>query len=147
MRTSLVKLMTLVVLAAGAAACDGGNSPTAPPVFVGPAELQITDLVVGTGATLAVGQVFTANYALWLYDPNGTDLKGSGIQAGQLPPTTLNTNSLIAGWVQGLPGMRVGGIRRLLVPPSLAYGAAGSPPQIPGNAWLVFEVELLAIAQ
>lgn len=146
MNTSIVRLLTLVVLAAGVAACNGGSdSPTAPPTFVGPAELQITDLTVGTGATLAAGQVFTANYALWLYSPTAVDFKGTSIGAGQLPPTALTTTNLIAGWVQGLPGMRVGGIRRLVIPPSLAYGSTGQG-QIPPNAWLVFDVELLAIA-
>ena len=144
MKTSIIRLLTLVVLAAGAAACDGGDSPTAPPVFVGPAELQITDLTVGTGATLSAGQVFTASYALWLYDPSGVDLKGTGIQSGQLPPTALTTNNLIPGWVQGLPGMKVGGVRRLIVPPSLAYGSTGQN-QIPPNAWLVFDVALLSV--
>lgn len=146
MKTSVVRLLTLVLLAAGAAACDGGgDSPTAPPVFVGPAELQITDLTVGTGATLAAGQVFTANYALWLYNPSATDFKGTALGSGQLPPTALTTTNLIAGWVQGLPGMRVGGIRRLVIPPSLAYGSTGQGA-IPPNAWLVFDIELLAVA-
>lgn len=146
MKTSILRLLTLIVLAAGAAACDGGgDSPTAPPVFVGPAELQITDVTVGTGATLAAGQVFTANYALWLYDPTGVDFKGTAIGSGQLPATALTTANLIPGWVQGLPGMKVGGVRRLIVPPSLAYGSTGQGA-IPPNAWLVFDVQLLTIA-
>ena len=142
---TVIRLLSLIVLAAGAAACDRGtDSPTQPPVFVGPAELQITDLRAGTGATLVAGQTITANYALWLYDPTGTDFKGTAIASGQqLPPTALNTNNLIPGWVQGLPGMRVGGIRRLIIPPSLAYGSTGNGP-IPPNAWIVFEVELLS---
>src|SRR5688500_15155811 len=114
MKTRLVQLLILCVFAAGAAACDS-NSPTQPPVFVGPAEMQVTDLTIGTGATLAAGQTITANYALWLYDPSGTDLKGTSIGSGGLPATPLTTNNLIAGWVQGLPGMKVGGVRRLLV--------------------------------
>lgn len=141
---TLIRLLSLIVLAAGAAACDRGpDSPTRPPVFVGPAELQITDLRVGTGATLVAGQTISANYALWLYDPTGADLKGTAIGAGQLPPTPLTTNNLISGWVQGLPGMKVGGIRRLIIPPSLAYGSTGQG-EIPPNAWLVFDIELLS---
>jgi len=144
MKEKVFRLVSVLVLAAGVAACDSGaDSPTQPPVFVGPAELQITDVRVGTGATLAAGQVITANYALWLYDPAGTDFKGASRGGGQLPPTPLNTNNLIAGWVQGLPGMKVGGIRRLIIPPSLAYGSTGQGT-IPPNAWLVFEVELLS---
>ncbi|MDQ3171577.1 MAG: FKBP-type peptidyl-prolyl cis-trans isomerase [Acidobacteriota bacterium] len=144
MKTRIVQLLTLFVFAAGAAACDS-DSPTAPPVFVGPAEMQVTDLTVGTGATLAAGQTITANYALWLYNPSGTDLKGVSIGSGGLPATPLTTANLIAGWVQGLPGMKVGGVRRLLIPPSLAYGSAGSNDgRIPPNAWLVFDVQLLS---
>ncbi len=144
MKTRIVRLLTLVVLAAGAAAC-GSGSPTAPPVFVGPAELQVTDLTIGTGATLVAGQTITANYSLWLYDPSGTDLKGTAIASGGLPATPLTTSNLIAGWVQGLPGMKVGGTRRLLIPPSLAYGSAGSNDgRIPANAWLVFDIQLLS---
>ena len=146
MKTGMVvRVLALLMLVAGAAACDdGNNSPTQPPVFVGPAELQIIDVRVGTGATLAAGQVMTANYALWLYDPAATDFKGTPLQAGQVTARALNTNNLIPGWVQGLPGMKVGGIRRLIIPPSLAYGSTGQGT-IPPNAWLVFEVELLSI--
>ena len=144
MRMKIVRLLTLFFLVAGAAAC-GSDSPTAPPVFVGPAELQVTDLTVGTGATLAAGQTMTANYGLWLYDPSGTDLKGAQIDGGSIT-RALTTANLIEGWVVGLPGMKVGGIRRLLIPPSLAYGATGSGP-IPPNAWIVFDIELLAIVQ
>ncbi|MBA3949205.1 MAG: FKBP-type peptidyl-prolyl cis-trans isomerase [Acidobacteria bacterium] len=144
MKTSIVRLLTLVVLAAGAAAC-GSDSPTAPPTFVGPAELQITDLTVGTGATVAAGQTINVNYALWLYDPNGPNLKGTQIPSQTPLTVTLSPGGIIQGWIQGVPGMKVGGIRRLLIPPSLAYGASGSGP-IPPNAWIVFDIELLAIA-
>jgi len=143
MKTRIARLLTLVVLAAGAAAC-GSDSPTAPPVFVGPAEIQITDLTIGTGATLAAGQRINVNYALWLYDPSGTDLKGPRVPSPTPIATTLAPSSIIQGWVVGLPGMKVGGIRRLLIPPSLAYGSTGQN-EIPPNAWIVFDVELLAI--
>ena len=141
MKTRIVQLMTLVVLAATAAAC-GSDSPTAPPVFVGPAELQITDLRLGTGATVVAGQTVDAGYSLWLYDPSGADLKGTHIQTGRTP-IRLASGSVIQGWVVGVPGMKVGGVRRLLIPPSLAYGAAGQG-DIPGNAWLVFDIEIFA---
>ena len=143
---TLIRSLSLIVLAAGAAACDGGtDSPTQPPVFVGPAELQVTDLRAGTGATVMAGQTISVGYALWLYDPTGTDSKGTQIQVNSPLNVTLATPGIIAGWVQGVPGMKVGGIRRLIIPPSLAYGANGAPPDIPGNAWTVFEIEVLAI--
>ena len=141
MKTRIVRLLTLVVLAAGAAAC-GSDSPTAPPVFVGPAELQVTDLRLGTGATVLAGQTVDAGYSLWLYDPSGTDLKGTHKQTGRTA-IRLAAGSVIQGWVVGVPGMKVGGARRLIIPPSLAYGAAGQG-DIPGNAWLVFDIEIFA---
>ena len=142
MRGKVRTLLAVVVLAGAGAACDSG-SPTEPPP-TGPAELQVTDLRAGTGATLAAGQLITVNYEGWLYDPSRTDSKGTRFDGGQ---TTFRLNAgLIAGWVQGLPGMKVGGLRRLIIPPSLGYGSAGRAPSIPGNAWLVFDVELLAVA-
>lgn len=139
---SLTRVMLGLVIAAGVAACES-DSPTAPPPQ-GPAELQIVDLRAGTGATLAAGQLISVNYELWLYDPTGTDSKGRRLQGGPFQ-TRLQNGAVIQGWVQGLPGMKVGGLRRLIIPPSLAYGSTGQG-EIPPNAWIVFEVELLAVA-
>jgi len=132
----------LIVLSAGVlAGCK--DSPTSPIVFVGPPNLVITDLQVGTGATVAVGQTVDVQYSLWLYDPTGTDFKGTSIESGR---TTLRiaTGAVIQGWVDGVPGMKVGGIRRLIIPPSLAYGSTGSGP-IPPNAWTVFDIQLFGV--
>ncbi len=126
-----------------AASCNSGDSPTTPITFVGPANLVITDVRVGEGATLAVGQTATLKYELWLYDPTGTSSKGTRIEGGQFS-SPLTTAALIPGFVEGLAGMKVGGTRRLIIPPSLAYGNTGSGP-IPPNAWLVFDVELVSI--
>jgi len=141
-----------VCLAAGAMSCTGSDSPTSPVVFVGPANLVVTDVRVGDGAVLAVGQTATVHYGLWLYDPSGNDLKGTFMQDSRLTSSAITgfqikiaTGSVIQGWVDGLPGMRVGGLRRLIIPPSLAYGSTGNG-QIPPNAWLVFDVDLLAVA-
>lgn len=142
---TLIRLLSLIVLSAGAAACDGGpESPTQPPVFVGPAELQITDLRAGTGATVTAGQRINVAYGLWLYDPTGPDQKGTQIPSPTPLVVTLTPANIIQGWVNGVPGMKVGGLRRLIVPPSLAYGANGNS-SIPGNAWIVFDIEVLAI--
>jgi FKBP-type peptidyl-prolyl cis-trans isomerase len=75
------------------------------------------------------------------------DNKGSvfdtSLQPGRAPfQFVLGAGSVIQGWEQGIPGMKVGGIRRLIVPPALAYGASGSPPSIPPNATLLFEIRL-----
>ena len=146
MKTGIVvRVLALMMLVAGVAACDSGtDSPTQPPVFVGPAELQIVDLRAGTGATVMAGQRINVAYGLWLYDPTGTDSKGTQIPSTSPLVVTLSSGSIIEGWVRGVPGMKVGGIRRLIVPPSLGYGASGTGP-IPGNAWLVFDIEVLAI--
>lgn len=148
----LIRALALTALAATTAACNGGETPTSPISFVGPTNLVVTDLRVGTGATLTAGQQATVHYALWLYDPRNNDSKGTLIQdsrqiaAGAQGFTTrIGTGAVIAGWDQGLPGMQVGGIRRLVIPPSLAYGAQGSGP-IPPNAWIVFDIELLSVA-
>lgn len=143
MKTNIIRLLTLVMLAAGAAACDSGpDSPTGPPVFVGPAELQITELRIGTGATVVAGQTVDAGYSLWLYDPGAAEFKGTHIQTGRTA-IRLASGSVIQGWIAGVPGMKVGGVRRLLIPPSLGYGATGNQG-IPGNAWLVFDIEIFA---
>ena len=124
-----------------AAACGGSNTPTSPSVA-----FSQTDLRLGTGATAAAGNMLTVNYTGWLYDPSKTDFKGIQFDstAGGPFTFTLGAGSVIAGWDQGLVGMRVGGVRQLIVPPSLAYGNVRNGA-IPPNATLVFEVELLSI--
>ena len=88
------------------------------------------------------------HYTGWLYDPGRTEAKGSQFETsvGRTPfAFTLGAGAVIRGWDQGVAGMRVGGLRRLILPPELAYGGAGSPPVIPPNATLVFEIELLDV--
>jgi FKBP-type peptidyl-prolyl cis-trans isomerase FkpA len=90
----------------------------------------------------------TVQYAGWLYDPNQPNNKGSlfDTSVNREPYSfVLGAGAVIPGWDQGLVGLKVGGVRQLVIPPDLAYGAAGRGP-IPPNATLVFEVELLAVA-
>ncbi|MFN8092093.1 MAG: FKBP-type peptidyl-prolyl cis-trans isomerase [Vicinamibacteria bacterium] len=130
-----------VLLALGLAACGGSNdSPTAVPDS---GVVEKTDLVVGTGAEAVAGDTLTVHYTGWLADGTKFD---SSYDRGTPYVFRLGAGAVIAGWDQGIPGMKVGGKRRLIIPPSLAYGASGRPPTIPGNATLKFEVELLAIA-
>jgi FKBP-type peptidyl-prolyl cis-trans isomerase len=92
--------------------------------------------------------VLVVNYTGWLYDQNRPDRKGAMFDTsiGRAPfPFTLGVGAVIAGWDQGLPGTRVGGLRLLTIPPQLAYGAQGRAPAIPPNASLIFEVELLEV--
>jgi FKBP-type peptidyl-prolyl cis-trans isomerase FkpA len=128
-----------LVLALAAAAC-GSSSPTAPDVDVPYAQ---TDLRVGAGAEAVAGKRLLVNYAGWLYDAGKPDQKGQQFEASSYS-FDLGARMVIKGWDQGLGGMKVGGVRRLIIPPSLGYGAAGNPP-IPGNATLVFDVELVSV--
>ena len=102
-----------------------------------------TDLVSGTGAAAATGDTITVNYVGALYK-GGKVFDASWLRK-QTFPTPLGVGAVIAGWDQGLVGMRVGGRRELIIPPGLAYKAAGSPPAIPGNATLIFVIDLLAV--
>lgn len=124
--------------------CGSDSNPIAPTPR---AEFSQTDLRVGTGAEAVNGSRLSVHYALWLYNPSGPDGKGQLLQTsvgGSPFSLTLGTGGVIRGWDQGLVGMRVGGVRRLVVPPELAYGATGNGP-IPPNATLVFEIELLDV--
>ena len=140
---------TLLIAALGAAAACGDDAPDSPngPTNLPRAEYNQTDLVVGTGTEATNGRGLTVHYALWLYDPSATNGKGQLVQssAGSTPFSfVLGTGAVITGWDRGVPGMRIGGQRRLTLPPEQAYGAAGNPP-IPGNASLVFEIQLLDV--
>jgi FKBP-type peptidyl-prolyl cis-trans isomerase FkpA len=136
-------LAALVVLALGAAAgCV--KPPAAPSSF--PAFSQ-QDLVIGQGDGAVAGNVLTVHYTGWLYDPTKSDLKGPqfGTSRGGEPfALTIGVAAVIDGWDQGILGMKVGGIRRLVVPPALAYGSVRNGP-IPPYSALVFEVEVLTI--
>ncbi len=129
-----------------AVACGGGeDAPAAPTVNV---PFSQTDLVVGTGAEAAAGREVTVNYTGWLYDPAAAGNKGlqfdTSIGCGPFS-FTIGAGGVIRGWEQGVPGMRVGGRRRLVIPPDLAYGSRGRDP-IPPNATLIFEIELLGVS-
>jgi peptidylprolyl isomerase len=125
-----------VVFLAALMGCGGGNSSTPE----GPTSLQIEDITVGTGATAAVGDTVSVRYA-------GSFLDGRFFDPGPGPITvTLGAGRVIPGFEQGIVGMRVGGKRRITIPSSLAYGSAGSPPAIPPNTPLRFDLELVAIA-
>lgn len=132
------------VLSACLAAVSCGQSITSPSST---AAYSQVDLLAGTGDAAASGQILTVNYTGWLYDPSKPDNKGLQFDSsiGRDPFVfTLGTSSVIAGWDQGLVGMKVGGIRRLVVPPSLAYGNVRNF-SIPPYSTLVFEIELISV--
>jgi FKBP-type peptidyl-prolyl cis-trans isomerase FkpA len=115
--------------------------PLTPP----PAEdggLVIEDLVVGTGLGAARGDKVSAHYVGTLV--SGTEFDSSR-KHGEPFTFTLGSGHVIKGWEQGVPGMRVGGKRKLVIPPDLAYGERGMPPTIPPRTALVFEIELVDV--
>jgi len=142
------------------AACGGGGEEASPTPTVSATQgaggppavsatptvtadgLQIIDIKVGTGASAEAGQTVEVNYTGWLAD--GTKF-GSSLDSGQTFSFVLGAGNVIAGWDEGVAGMKVGGERRLIIPPALAYGEAGRPPVIPANAQLTFDVQLIAI--
>jgi FKBP-type peptidyl-prolyl cis-trans isomerase FkpA len=143
-----MKILTLIVSAVLLLTAACGDSPTSSSSTANVPYSQ-TDLTVGTGRVAANGNMVTVNYTLWLYSATAPENKGTMVQTSVGgPPFTfrLGTGAVIKGWDQGVPGMAVGGKRRLVLPPSLAYGAAGSPSGgIPGNATLVFDIEVLNV--
>jgi len=132
-----------------AAACNSstqsGTDLFSEPVTISnklPDGLQYGDITVGCGPAVKTGDKVSVMYTGWLSD--GTQFDTSR-QSGRGPfPLTLGQHQVITGWEEGIPGMHVGGKRRLVIPPALGYGPAGQPPTIPANATLVFDVEILS---
>ena len=141
---TMYRLIQLALILGVACSCGGSSSsPTTPGTTSAP--YSQTDLVVGTGATANTGNTVTVTYTGWLHDSSKPDAKGAQFQSGTLPPFVLGTGSVIRGWDQGIVGMRVGGQRRLVIPPELAYGSTSPGAGIPPNATLVFDVTLNAV--
>ena len=133
-----------VAAAIGAAAC--ADTPTGPSSG---APYSQVDLRLGTGTEAVTGKNVVVNYTGWLYDPSKTD--GKGLQfdtsiGGTPLPFTVGTGQVIQGFDRGVTGMKVGGARRIVIPPSLGYGAARNN-SIPPYATLVFEIELVEVVE
>ena len=142
-------LLLLAGLAgAGLSACSR-QGPALPAVASSVTALETTDLVVGDGVEAVAGARVTVHYTGWLHDSSAPEAKGtkfdSSRDAGQPFSFFLGRRQVIAGWDQGVLGMRVGGQRRLVIPPALAYGDRGAGGVIPPGAALVFDVELLRV--
>ena len=127
------------------------TSTSAPPAsaqstITTPTGLKYEDQVVGTGAEAKAGQTVDVHYTGWL-DQNGQPGKkfDSSRDRGEPLSFGLGSRQVIAGWDQGVAGMKVGGKRRLIIPPELGYGARGAGGVIPPNATLIFDVELMRI--
>jgi FKBP-type peptidyl-prolyl cis-trans isomerase len=133
------------------AGADNFNDGAGKPTVKFPDGLQILDLKVGNGQAVPPGATVSVQYTGWL--SNGTMFDTSR-QEGRttlcaILVNTQQTNGdctpVIPGWNEGVPGMKVGGKRKMVIPPSLAYGDQGAPPTIPANATLTFTVELVSI--
>jgi FKBP-type peptidyl-prolyl cis-trans isomerase FkpA len=140
--SGVLRLMGVAVaVAVLGAGCN--SSPTVPSTEV----YSQTDVRVGTGAEATSSSIVTVNYTGWFYDASKADKKGQQFDTsyGRSPfVVQLGAGGVIAGWEQGLPGMREGGQRRLVIPPSLAYGA-NRVGVIPPNATLVFDVDMVTV--
>ena len=150
MKTKFPLLVAAFVTLTSLAACGGGGGESAapPPVLVyagNPASLTKIDTTVGTGAEAVAGKYVGVNYSGWLYNEAAADKKGTQFDAGSYK-LKLGAGGVIAGFDQGITGMKLGGKRTVLIPSSLGYGTNGSPPRIPGNAGLVFEIEVLQVS-
>ena len=104
--------------------------------------LVIEELVVGEGAEASAGQTVSVHYTGWLTDGSKFDSSKDRDEPFEFP---LGGRRVIAGWDEGVQGMRIGGTRKLTIPPALGYGTRGAGGVIPPNATLVFEVELLGL--
>lgn len=107
-----------------------------------PSGLQYLDVTIGNGDTAQAGQTVTVHYTGWLTDGSKFDSSKDRNDPFQF---NLGAGEVIRGWDEGVQGMQVGGVRKLTIPASLGYGARGAGRDIPPNATLVFEVELLGV--
>lgn len=149
-----MRLIPLLALLALSTACGSGGDTAAGNGFSAelgvdttrmtraPAGLWYTDVVVGQGAEAVPGRTVTVHYTGWL--PNGKKFDSSR-DRGEPFAFTLGARQVITGWDEGVKGMKAGGRRKLVLPPEMAYGAAGAPPDIPPGATLVFDVEVLKV--
>jgi|SRR5687767_7640575 len=144
----LLSAVLAALVASGCGGDDGGSAiPTAPSINVG---FSTSDLQIGSGAEAVNGRLVTVNYTGWAYSTSAPDNKGnqfdSSLQPGRSPFSfVLGTGNAIQGFHRGVLGMRVGGRRRIVIPPDLAYGNNPPSASIRANETLLFEVELLSV--
>jgi FKBP-type peptidyl-prolyl cis-trans isomerase len=148
MRASHVLLVLVALAGAGCSRTpdepsSGFKPAEGTPLPPGPSTLVKEDLTVGTGRECKTGDTVHVQYTGTLM--NGKKFDSSYDHGGDPFKVTLGQGEVIKGWDQGVPGMRVGGKRRLKIPSDLGYGANGSGADIPPNAGLIFDIELVSI--
>jgi peptidylprolyl isomerase len=125
---------------------DAGSAQVAANAVTPESGLQITDMKVGTGITPKTGQTCIVHYTGWIYEHGAKGKKfDSSVDRKKPFSFVLAEHQVIEGWERGVSTMKVGGKRTLIIPPALAYGAAGQGASIPPNAALIFEIELLDV--
>lgn len=155
MRRTLAGVVSALIVVT-AAGCGGGapeapaSQAQAPASAAAPVTaLSKDDRTVGTGAEARPGMLVSVHYTGWLYDAAAADKRGNKFDSskdrGQPFEFQLGKGDVIPGWDQGVAGMKVGGTRILTIPSSMGYGARGAGADIPPNAALLFEVELLGV--
>jgi FKBP-type peptidyl-prolyl cis-trans isomerase FkpA len=138
-----VAAVTACLLATFNQAGGQGDKEKVEEKMVGKATLKYVELKVGTGKEAKKGDNVEVHYTGWLQSNNNKF--DSSVDRKQTFKFDLGKEQVIKGWDEGVAGMKVGGKRKLIIPPELAYGAAGRPPVIPQNATLIFEVELIGV--
>ena len=152
MRVLIVSAI-LLLTACGGQGPEGeqGSADSSAPIALPSGEVRelITiDVEAGNGAAVQRGDTAVVHYTGWLYDPEAPNRRGAQFDSSRGRGTfsfQLGAGNVIRGWDEGVDGMRVGGRRCLYIPPEYGYGARGYPPEIPPNAALVFDVELVEI--
>lgn len=140
----VLSCLALLAIVAGGCGGDDGGTPTAPtPAPTINVPFSATDLRVGTGAEATTGRNVSVRYTLWVYSTTAADNKGNQIESNTFP--FVVGQGVVPGFSMGVNGMRVGGLRRVVIPPNLGYGNNPPDSRIRPNETLLFEIELLAV--